>query len=76
MQAYIGDFADFYKQACEFKKNECITEITTLKNEVISLSNKKEIWEVQVFMLRKFGIRLKQKEVPIIFEKILDGLES
>lgn len=76
MEAYIADHADFFEQAYKFSKSESIRIINKLKNEVMDLSSKKEVWEVQSFLIRKYGIRIRQKEVPIIFEEILKGLGS
>lgn len=76
MEAYIADHADFFEQAYEFSKSESKGTVNTLKNEVMNLSSKKEVWEVQSFLIREYGIRIKQKEVPVIFEEILKGLGS
>lgn len=76
MQAYMGDFSNFFEQAKEFKRSERIPKTKILKNEVINLRDKKEAWEIQAFMNRKYGVRLTQKEVPDIIDEIIKGLES
>jgi hypothetical protein len=73
MEAYMSDFSNFFEQSHEFGKSECTKKINCLKAE-IDILRKKDAWEIQTFMIRQFGVRLKQKEVINVFDEILHGL--
>ena len=72
---FVKDFTDLFSQANKFGKETTHKRCAELKAEIFSLK-KKETWEVQSFMVRQFGVRFKQKEIPIILDALLNGLES
>lgn len=72
------------------KNNEIFSEITKifrieenaktcvgLKKDIKKLKEKNiDPCEMQVFFVRQYGYRFRQKEIPILLDKILEGLES
>lgn len=67
-------YAEFTKMMkAEGWAEECIG----LKADIIKLKEKNiDVCDMQAFIIREYGLRFKQKEIPIVFDKILEGLES
>ncbi len=74
METYMSDFYYTYTENAYFFKEAASKEkCMKLKTEISELKEK-EPWEVQAFMSREFGVKIKQKSVSETFDTIANVL--